>query len=286
MVLASLIVQDLYSLRAAMRLTAVLLAPPIVILLLLQKASAATTLGPLAPISIHSLQAYSTARPCAAGCLVYNGIWVCGVNAGYHDLGKDLGCGCGPNNACFCSTGLASSASSYISSCVSAKCSSFGDVGGDLTSMLGLYNGYCQTANVEVVSTVLASTTTAADAQKSTGATTHATARSTDSGPVRASASDTATSTKEATEAEGKEDEGLSKSDIIALATGLGVGIPSLLVGAWALHLQLRRRRSSSPASSTAGVHLDTGSQLHWFPHRAVPVTEARVSSASSVRTE
>ncbi|KAF2633884.1 hypothetical protein BU25DRAFT_465098 [Macroventuria anomochaeta] len=227
--------------------------------------SATTTIGPLAPISIHKLPAYSTARPCAAGCLVFNGIWACGVNAGYHDLGTDLGCGCGPNNACFCSAGLAKSASSYISSCVSAKCTSFGDVGGDLTSMLGLYDGYCQTANVEIASSVPA-TTTIDGAEASKGVAASVSTRSTETVPARASASATAISTQGLTEADKKEDEGLSKSDVIALATGLGVGIPSLLVGAWALYLQLLRRRSSRSVPSIVGTTSQAGSQIQMLP--------------------
>jgi hypothetical protein len=228
-----------------------------------RRVSAATTLGPLAPVSINQLPSYSSARPCAAGCLVYNGRWTCGFNAAVYDLGLGLGCGCGPNNACFCSAGLASSASSYISSCVSAKCTGIGDVGGDLTSMLGLYDGYCKTANVET-GTIVPATTTAESIPEGTGAPATTVVRSTGSSSVRVSASATATSTQSSPEAEEKENEGLSKSDLIALATGLGVGIPSLLVGAWALYLQLRRRANSS-ASSTGGTQSETGSQIQFL---------------------
>lgn len=227
----------------------------------LRKVSAATTVGPLAPVSIYKLPTYSSARPCAAGCLVHNGIWVCGVNGGYHDLGKDLGCGCGPNNACFCSAGLASSASSYISSCVSASCSSVGNVEGDLTSMLNLYDGYCQTANVEI-STSVPSTTTTEGASEDTGSATATTGKGATSFPASAAATATTATTQGVAETEQKEGEGLSKSDIIALATGLGVGIPSLLVGAWALFLQLRKKKSKSPATSILGTPSQAGSQI------------------------
>lgn len=254
-----------------MQLIKLILTHPILHILTLRLVSAATTVGPLAPVSINQLPSYSTARPCAAGCLVYNGLWACEVNAGYHDLGKDLGCGCAPNNACFCSAGLASGASSYISSCVSAKCSSFGDVGGDLTSMLGLYQGYCQTANTGSPSSVPAATT-AEGTQKSTGVATVTTAKSTGSVPATTSASTMATSPQETTRVEDAEDEGLSKSDIIALATGLGIGIPSLLVGAVALFQQLRRRAPKSPASSVTETHSQTGSQTHQIGHFQQPI--------------
>lgn len=251
-----------------------------------QTISAATTIGPLAPVSISNFPAYSSARPCAAGCLVNNGGWVCGLHGGYHDLGKDLGCGCGPNNACFCSAGLASSASSYISSCVSATCSDVENVEGDVTSMLSLYEGYCQTANVEV-SISAPSTTTTEDDSKGTGTGTATSARSVNSLPAETSASSTATSTQGASEAE-QEDEGLSKSDVIALATGLGIGIPSLLVGAVALFIQLRRKKPKSPASSNSDTASQEGSQTQMLqtdqqqPH-TTPSTQRPLHGSSNI---
>ncbi|KAF2023862.1 hypothetical protein EK21DRAFT_94553 [Setomelanomma holmii] len=47
-----------------------------------------------------------------------------------------------------------------------------------------------------------------------------------------------------------KEDEGFRKSDIIALGTGLGVGIPSLVIAAVALYMQLRKRGNAAVPSS------------------------------------
>ena len=224
---------------------------------------AATTAGPLAPVSIKSLLAYSTAKPCAAGCLVYNGIWVCGVNQGYHDLGQDLGCGCGPINACWCSAGLQPSATSYISSCISAGCSKFPNVDQDITSMLDLYGGYCATANVEASSkpadTKAVTTPPAAASSPKAAATgslgvSSATAATGDV-PASTTASDT----------EAKEDEGLSKSDIIALATGLGVGIPSLAIGALALWFQLRRRRATAEQLHSSVNVTPSESQTQFF---------------------
>jgi hypothetical protein len=235
------------------------------IILFFSAAEAATTLGPLAPISIRSLQAWSTARPCAANCLAYNGVWACGVNAGYHDLGNDLGCGCSPTNGCWCSSGLQSSATSYISSCVSAGCSKLGSLDGDIKSMLDLYGGYCATANVEVSSApaqTIVSTTPPAQTlsskatTKGTGATSPTAAGDT-SGYATAPA-------------EKGEDEGLSKSDIIAMATGLGVGIPSLIIGALALWFQLRRRRTAEKPH-IALIATPGGSQTHFIPPRPNP---------------
>ena len=127
--------------------------------------------------------------------------------------------------------------------------------------MLGLYDGYCQTANVATPSSVSA-LTTAGGGRSSTDATLQATTQSAGSEPAKTSASATEASTQGTPEVEEKEDEGLSKSDIIALATGLGVGIPSLVVGAAALFIQLRsrRRRHATPAKSPADVRSNNGS--------------------------
>lgn len=116
------------------------------LLLLAPLTLAATTTGALARFSIFSEIAYSTARACAAGCLVYNGAYPCGVG-GYQDLGVALQCGCQSINGCYCNTGLGSSATSYISSCVSRGCSKVENWSVDLTSMLDLYGSYCATAN-------------------------------------------------------------------------------------------------------------------------------------------
>ena len=126
--------------------------------------------------------------------------------------------------------------------------------------MLGLYDGYIQTADVAIPSSALATTT--GGAQDSIRATTQATAQSTGSERANPPASATDLSTQDIVEAEEKEDRGLSKSDIIALATGLSVGIPSLVVGAAALFIQLRsrRRRHATPAKSPADVRSNNGS--------------------------
>lgn len=242
----------------------------VTLLALLHIGRAATTVGPFAPISIYSLQAYSTARPCAAGCLHYNGIWHCGFNAGYHDLGSDLGCGCSPLNACWCSSGLQSSATSYISSCVSAACTKMGNIDGDIKSMLDLYGGYCATANVEVSS--MPAQTTAATITPA-AAISRTTTRSVGSSYPAATQAPSE-STTQPDGAKQNEDEGLSKSDVIALATGLGVGIPSLVVAVVALFIQLRKKK---PSASGSPIALDTTpaeSQTNFFQKPAPDAPE------------
>lgn len=92
------------------------------------------TAGPLAWVSIAGLSVYSIARPCAAGCIRYNGLYMCEIKADAHDVGLTLGCRCKPLNACYCSEGYQSAATSYIQSCVSANCEGLPNADGDVTS--------------------------------------------------------------------------------------------------------------------------------------------------------
>jgi hypothetical protein len=105
--------------------------------------------GPTAPVSIFSESAYIAAKECVTICLFYDGL--------YHpshsisdDLGEAIGCGAGdPVNACYCRDDLASSASSYLTACVSSRCtgSKAGNINNEVASAVSMYNGYCATAN-------------------------------------------------------------------------------------------------------------------------------------------
>ncbi|CAO2648157.1 Nn.00g090790.m01.CDS01 [Neocucurbitaria sp. VM-36] len=128
--------------------------------------------------------------------------------------------------------------------------------------MLELYGGYCATANVETE-----------DAPKSTPAVTTTaggTLMETGTG-LREGLGGTPTETDvfstKITESGGEsdEDEGLSKSDIIALATGLGVGVPSLVVGVLALWFQLRKKRDK-PQSDIMIAMTPSHSRTHILP--------------------
>jgi len=235
-----------------------------VILFLPSVSFAAVTAGPLAPISIQSLVAYSTAKPCAATCLVYYGVWHCSLQ-GYHDLGKDLGCGCSPINACWCSAGIQPAATSYISNCVSKGCGQVPGVEQDMTSMISIYGAYCATANVEISSKAAETkivTSPLAVASSAKPAPTVGMSVSSATGAVgQQPASTTAPGTKEE-----QDDEGLSKSDIIALATGLGVGLPSLAIGALALWFQLRRRRAAAEQPFISINTTPSNSQTQFVP--------------------
>jgi hypothetical protein len=208
--------------------------------------AAEVTNGPLAGVSIASEMAYSTARACAAGCLRDNGVYPCQV-AGFYDLAAELACGrCSPINACYCSEALGSSATSYVSACVSRNCAKSIDSWPDeVTSMLAIYDGYCATANV-------APTTTSFKTPAKTTAT--ATAAGAGSGSETNPGAATATgagATSAVTGAPSEAKGGLTQSDIVALAASLGVGIPSLAIAAITLCVQLRKRRARVVAASS-----------------------------------
>ncbi|TLD18035.1 hypothetical protein PspLS_10381 [Pyricularia sp. CBS 133598] len=215
--------------------------------------------GPAATVSLYKQTDYSTARACAVGCLVYNGIYHCGVNAGYQDLGIGLGCGCGSVNGCYCNTKVAAEASSYVSSCVSSRCAAnVGDWKSEIGSMMNMYGTYCATANVEP-------TPNAANAPNPAGVTGKAasgTLQTSAGGGSRAGAGlpaetgDSGAGQQQQQQSNGGGDSaskgGLSQSDVIALAASLGVGVPSLMIAAATLWLQMKKKKSKALAASTA----------------------------------
>ncbi|KAK0704022.1 hypothetical protein B0T26DRAFT_597121, partial [Lasiosphaeria miniovina] len=207
-------------------------------------AAAAVTSGPEAPVSMGKSDVFSSARKCAQGCIIYSGWAACGVNAGFKDLGVALDCGCSPTNDCYCSKDLASSATEYISSCVSAHCTGVVDTWpAEVTRMLGIYDGYCATANAAAATTstpaITSSSGTAATTQSGPGKGTTALQTS----PAGSSANPT-----QAAGGAESDKKGLSQSDIIALAASLGVGVPSLLIAAATLWVQLRKKKKKTTA--------------------------------------
>ncbi|KAL2068089.1 hypothetical protein VTL71DRAFT_16187 [Oculimacula yallundae] len=212
-------------------------------LILISLSSCATTAsGPTAYISIAAAAPYATMRPCAASCLVNQGSLTC-LNKGFYDLSVELACGCNPMNSCYCDANFAAKASSYISSCVNKGCGA--DFPGEVTGAMNLYNGYCSTANVAaavqtsapgVTTSTSAKTTPAANAPnpnldaniKGSSSTTGTTATLGTTAPAASSATG--------------EKKGLTQSDVIALAVGLGVGLPSLLLALATFCLQRKKR--------------------------------------------
>jgi hypothetical protein len=206
--------------------------------------------GPTATISIKSSEPFQTMKPCARKCLVYEGIYdFCGFDAPYYDLGIAISCGCYPQNFCYCDKNAAASATSYISACVGGGCGT--DLPGEVTSVLSLYNAYCSTANVKVE---------AATTPENTSPTSNPTAIAgptnsvTTTGSVLAaekseSVSNTSNTVKKTQAADTTaEKKGLSSSDVIALGVGLGVGVPSLLLGLATFCMARRNKRQRSAA--------------------------------------
>ena len=70
-------------------------------------------LGARSPGSVTEVPAYSSARPCAQGC-VYNGC--CTI-----DIGEAMGCN--TNTYCFCRQDLRATGSVFLSKCVNSRCS-------------------------------------------------------------------------------------------------------------------------------------------------------------------
>ncbi|KAK4214134.1 hypothetical protein QBC37DRAFT_342713 [Rhypophila decipiens] len=230
--------------------------------------AAEITAGPEAAISIDYQPPWSSARACAAGCLKYNGVFGCN-NAGFYDLGVALGCGCRPSNNCFCSAKFASSVTSYVVECASTNCDGIQDWADEATSMLGIYGDYCATANVAVSTEgfSFASTTSTATTPTETGKGGSGNpTRATQTGSPGGAASTSTETGTPAGSGEGEKKDGLSQSDIVALAASLGVGIPSLLVAIITLVVQMRRRKNkraaaaaqneSGGAAAASNVHL------------------------------
>ncbi|KAK3372172.1 hypothetical protein B0H63DRAFT_483995 [Podospora didyma] len=227
-------------------------------------AAAEVTNGPFAKQTIWSEGAYITAAKCAAGCLVYNGIYSCWNKGIFYDLGVALECGyCDQINGCYCDANRASSATSYITSCVKKACSGGGMADWDkqVTSMLGLYDGYCATANVPQSSASFVLPTTggtkaAPTAAAAAGGGGGNTGTNTTPGatPDPNAAKQTDASSSAATGGASKEEDkkGLSQSDIVALAASLGVGIPSLIIAAITLCVQLKKRKRQRAADETS----------------------------------
>jgi len=229
------------------------------------------TAGPLAYVTLNERIEWSTARECAAACLKYNGIYVCGVHGGYDDLGLELECGCASINGCYCNTELASSASQYISDCVSSRCSAVDDLTRDLSNMMGLYDDYCKTARAEAGTNENAPRPNDDEAKGAETTTTEETASkptdgSTDSPRRTSSNGAESTATGEESQGSSKSNDGLSRSDIVALAASLGVGIPSLLIAALTLYFQIRKKRRNAEANAARTNSLIT----------ALPVKQTR----------
>lgn len=239
----------------------------LILVLLLPFTHAATpTLGPTAPMSIASAEAWATMKPCAQGCFIDNSLyssWPCNMKGPEQwDLGLELSCGCSPQNFCFCNKNDAAKASAYISSCVNKGCQ---DSPAELTSAIQLYDGYCKTANVAVAVTTsetMVQSSVTEEAQATLPSTTQLRSASTNSAEkenvvsatLSSGVKETSSSTPSATAGGGgnQKAKGLTQSDIVALSVGLGVGVPSLLLALGTFCLARRNHRRNHAANMEA----------------------------------
>jgi hypothetical protein len=199
---------------------------------------ARTTQGPLADVSIAEELAYKTARSCAACCIVYNGVFGAN-NAGFQDLAVHQQCGAGGINGCYCA--YPSLASAYLTSCVQSRCGkSVTPIEPDISSMVGLYDGYCAMV-VKAVATT----------SKSSGAATITGAAAGSSAALSSSASSTSTQkASETTTAPPLE----KKTNTVAIGAGVdvGVGVPLLRVLAALIFIVVKRKSKANANAATA----------------------------------
>ncbi|EPS41140.1 hypothetical protein H072_4941 [Dactylellina haptotyla CBS 200.50] len=204
-----------------------------------------------AGVSIVSDSDYMTARPCIQTCIWYNGGLGRGGNSGFEDVGKALGCGQSPINACYCSSRLTSSATSYFSGCIRSLCTAVTDPA-DLSSALSIYGRYCGTAIVDAPHTTnrdsfSASTSgSASDSRTGSGNTVSTAAPTGGSTSPNASSGPSSTSSTGSTEQTSPSSSGLTTTSKIALGVGLGVGIPLLGLLTAILIILLRRGKSEN----------------------------------------
>ncbi|RPA81509.1 hypothetical protein BJ508DRAFT_414745 [Ascobolus immersus RN42] len=222
-------------------------------------ASAATTItaGPLAAVSLHTLPSYLTGLPCAVGCLVYNGEWH-PTNAGFYDLGVEIACGrTGRTNGCFCASTMSTEVTAYLNSCVRKGCKVLEEekLAGEVTSVVEVYNGYCEGVRTEPLMGLTTAKVGSVGTRTTTGVPASVEAKETGAavadGKRREDGEDAERSDGKS---EMEEKKGLSQSDIIALGTGLGVGIPSLLVALVTCWMQLKKRRNRMSAGEPTEI--------------------------------
>lgn len=84
-------------------------------------------------VSIKSVADYLVARSCVQGCL-----WT-----GESEILYEIGCPSPYYNQCYCNLDQASSATSFLSSCIPTSCS---DNGPDVATAVSLYMNYCSSA--------------------------------------------------------------------------------------------------------------------------------------------
>lgn len=215
--------------------------------LLLAAVRAARGDSATASVSVSQDAGWVQERECGQRC-----VWIDSghIGAPYPDIVMFLDCPGAPYlNACFCRTDFGVSVTSFLSSCVSSRCStaSVPDTAREISTALSIWSNYCSTAAGVVFPKV---TPPATSDSPSTGPATVPNPATEGSNRATAQASATPTETGSSstrstgTSSSSSGGSGLSQSDKIALGVGLGMGIPSILI-ALVTFVSLRRRRGA-----------------------------------------
>ena len=206
-------------------------------------------------VSIDSDPGYVTERACGQSCL---------YDFGGDDVASFLGCA--GENGCFCRADFGTSVSSFLNSCVGSKCStdSIPNTAAEITTAISIYNHYCSTA----IGAAFVSLSTAA---ATTGPTissppmTVATTTNTGVAETAQGSSDASSTTGQSTPAQTNSGTpptsspgGLSQSDKIAIGVGLGMGLPTIVIGLWGIYWAIKKpKRSASKTKRGQHGHED-----------------------------
>lgn len=208
----------------------------------------ATASSLTATVSVNEDPAWVTERACGQKC-----VWIDSghIGAPYPDIVMHLNCGSPYLNACFCRADFGTSATTFLSSCVSSRCKTDGinDYGTELISALSIYSQYCSTAagvvfaapSVDVSSASITSatgTSTGSASGRSTAASTPSNtsaSQTSDAGaPAQSSGQGSPTETTSG---------GLSNSAKIGIAVGVSVGVLAIILAVGAFFWYKRRNR-------------------------------------------
>jgi hypothetical protein len=206
----------------------------------------------LATVTIDSAAGYDSLRPCVQSCLLN------GCNAGYADLGCNLGCGLdlGPTylDSCYCRSDMIRSATEWISECATGGCVM--NPGPDATSAVSVYTEYCKIeipTTTEEDSTITLDdddtsepTPTSTDGDEGGGENSEGGEATVFSTVVITQNPDPPTTTAEADGGGGDRESSPNRSDIIAIVMGILAAVATISAAFVGRHLIVKVIRDHS----------------------------------------
>jgi hypothetical protein len=250
----------------------------------------ATASSLTATVSVNEDAAWITERACGQKC-----VWIDSGHLGapYPDIVMHLNCGSPYLNACFCRSDFGTSATTFLSSCVSSRCESDGinDYGTELFSALSIYSNYCSTAagvvfaapSVDVTSASSITVSASSASVRTTATSTASSTSSRDSSTSQTSSSGAPAQTSGQGSPTESSSSGLSTSAKIGLAVGLSVGILAIILGVGAFIWHKRRKRAQQNS------HYQTQPAPANFNHNAshyAPPVENKYNTEGMYSTE